>query len=383
MDGTSIGLLLSRNEEVGSIPRCRVLRALAGAMAVHGALLCGIVSLAKGARARSFRNAVTTPIVDALDFDVVELPAERAPTSSHDARSRIPPRSDALAMAHVAGSAMTSRGRGRDLEGTSEPAREAPPVRDAHLPTEPPSPPSSGVTMGAAPAGVAAIGLGLGEPNAFVTRPGPAGVGAHLDAPTEAEAKRSADASLREPAQRRDREVGLGPEAPVLKALGNATTASTAPVTGRAIFVAVADGTGLIIGIDVVECDGARPGWAHAAELARAGLRGTKLHLPSSARRAEMRVEVVSAWKLPSGHDPGTDVSVFGVQTSKGDGKNSPKVAVMDIFPKVRVVELSRDLKLPVVIVDPDLISIKGDSSNDGAKPRRIVQTRLIGTTVL
>lgn len=362
MDGTSIGLLLSRNEEVGSIPRCRLLRALAGAMAVHGALLCGIVSLAKGARARSFRNAVTAPIVDALNFDVVALPGDEAPTSVRDARSGIPPRSDALAIAHVAGSAVTSRGGGHDHEGATEPGR---------------------VTMGAPMFRGAAIGLGLGAPNAFVARPGPAGVGAHLDAPTSAEANRSAEGSLREPAQLRDREIGLGPEAPVLKALGSATTASTAPVTGRAIFVAVADGTGMVVGIEVEECDGARSGWAHAAELARTGLRGTKLHLPSSARRAEMRVEVVSSWKLPSGHDPGTDVSVFGVQTSKGDGKLSPKVAVMDILPKVRVVELSRDLKLPVVIVDPDLISIKGDSANDGAKPRRIVQTRLMGTTVL
>lgn len=253
--------------------------------------------------------------------------------------------------------------------------------------------PFAGVTMGGR-VGVPSIGIGLGGPNTFVANDVPADhatggaaraptEGTFLPPPTAAEAKRTAENLLREPARRREREVGLGPEGPVLQALGSATTASSAPVQGRAVFLAVADGTGMVVGIDVVECDGARSGWTDAAKLARADLRGKKLRLPSSASRAEMRVEVKSAWKVPSGHDTGTDVTVFGVQTQKGNGKNSPKVAVIDVLPKVRVVQLSRDLKVPVVIVDPDLISISGDSSNTDAKPRRIVQARLLDSKVL
>jgi hypothetical protein len=104
--------------------------------------------------------------------------------------------------------------------------------------------------------------------------------------------------------------------------------------------------------------------------------------MPSTASRAEMRVEVTSAWKVPSGHDTGTDVSVFGVQTQKGNGKTSSKVAVLDLL-KVRVVELARDLKVPIPQIDPDLISVKGDSANSGAKPRRIIQARLLDSKVL
>lgn len=357
-------------------------------MAVHGALITGIVCAAKGARVRCFKSAVVSPIVDALPFDI-EVTDDPSPASMRAPSTGAPPPLDALAASRVSGSTMTTRGtRGREepphaFERGREHDSQHPPSGDVKEPA-----PFQGVTMGA-PVAAGAIGLGLGAPNPFVTRNalvdrvevGPTRrreEGPYLPAPTIIEAKRAADNVLREPARQREREIGLGPEGPVLKALGSAASATTAPVQGRAVFVAVADGTGIVLGIDVVECDGARSGWTQAAQLARAGLAGTKLRMPSTATRAEMRVEVTSAWKIPSGHDPGTDVSVFGVQTSKGDGKQSSSVAVMDVFPKVRTVELSKDLKVTVVVVDPDVIAIKGDSTNAGAKPRRIVQARLL-----
>lgn len=96
-----------------------------------------------------------------------------------------------------------------------------------------------------------------------------------------------------------DRELGLGPEGPVLAALGEGASASATPVRGRAVFLAVT------------------------------------------------------------------------------------KVAILDPIPKLRVVELAPDIKVPVVSVSLDVISVAGDPANIGAKPRRIIHTRLIDSKVL
>jgi hypothetical protein len=169
----------------------------------------------------------------------------------------------------------------------------------------------------------------------------------------------------------------------VLAALGEATSASTAPVSGRAVFLAVADATGTIVGIDVVECDGGRAGWAATAELARAALKGKKLRLPSTARRAEMRIEITSASKMPSGHDPGADVTLFGLPVAKGEGKQSTKVSVLDPIPKIRMVELAPGLSVPIPQIEVNVLAVQGDPADIGAKARRVVHTRLIESKVL
>lgn len=242
------------------------------------------------------------------------------------------------------------------------------------------------------PAPPAAIGVTLGGPNLFVTNaareapdlaPAPNGVPAPADRRAPHDLKRAVEAALREPARKRERELGLGPEGPVLAALGEATSASTAPVRGRAVFLAIADGAGMIVGIDVVECDGGRDGWANAAALARAALQGKKLRMPTSASRAEMRIEITSAWKLPSGHDPGTDVSLFGVPVANGEGKQSTKIAILDPIPKLRSVEIAPDVKVAIPTISLDVIAIAGDPADIGAKPRRIVHTKLLDSKVL
>jgi hypothetical protein len=217
------------------------------------------------------------------------------------------------------------------------------------------------------------IGLALDGPNAFVTSAargeGPGGPPAATTSPgdrprTAAEAKRAAQAMLRGTGQQRDRELGLGPEGPVLHALGDATMASFAPVKGRAVFRAIADGTGMIVGIEVVSCDGSRDGWANAAELAREALKGKKLRMPSTATHAEMRIEIVSEMKMPSGHDPGVDVSVLGVPITKGEGKQATQVRILD------------PLSLSFLAGSADPVDI-------AAKPRRVVHTRLLDTEML
>lgn len=233
-----------------------------------------------------------------------------------------------------------------------------------------------GVTLGGGTTAPAAIGLGLGAPNPFLARE---------EAPNPASSARAAvhENVLREPARLREQEIGLGPEGPVLQALGRATTTSSAPVHGRAVVLAVADRTGVIVSVEVVDCDGSRSGWTQAADLARATLGGQKLRLPSTAAGAELRIEITSDWKIPSGHDTGTDVTLLSLETQKGNGKDCTKVAILDVLPKKKLLKLSKDLEISVVTVDADAISISGDPANSGAKPRRIVHTRLLAAKML
>ena len=175
-----------------------------------------------------------------------------------------------------------------------------------------------------------------------------------------------ATALLRDPAGAGERSLGLGPEGPVLRALGDATTASFALMKGRAVFRAIADRTGMIIGIEVVDGDGDGDGggWANAAELALDALRGKKLRMPSTAKRATMRIEIVSELKMPSGHDPGVDVSILGVPITKGDGRQATQVRILD----------------PLSM---NAFALGGDPVDIGAKARRVVRSRLLDSEIL
>lgn len=346
--------------------------ALAGAIAAHAALIGAFMMLPVRHRPAPSRAAATPVAIEV--FEVLDPPqaSTAAPLgASADERT---------ARLEVGSAPYAPREHALGGGETAAPDEAPPSAPESTAPFR-------GVTMGAVQA-TPAIGLELGGPNRFASRDAVPSAGAGRDdgrerPRTAAETKRAVEAALRQPARRRERELGLGPEGPVLRALGAAASASTAPVTGRAVFVAIADGNGVVIGIDVVECDGGRSGWAQAAELARAALVGTKLRLPSTARRAEMRIEITSAWKMPTGHDPGTDVSLFGLPVAKGEGKKSTKVSILDPIPKLRMVELAPDIKVPVVSVNVDVLSVAGDPANIGAKPRRIVHTRLIDSKVL
>jgi hypothetical protein len=351
--------------------------AVAGAILVHAALLVALATLPA-----PDRNAPPPPVAPvAIElFDAPEPAPGAVPAAATAPTSEASESSESLARASTRGAPAESRE-----------TRVAPKPGGASGRAPEGAPPAfSGVTMGAAPVSSAAIGLELGAPNRFAgTRAeGPARAPEGDDARgprprTRAETKRAVEQALREPARQRERELGLGPEGPVLKALGDAASAGTAPVTGRAVFLAVADATGMIIGIEVVACDGGRSGWSEAAALARAALKGKKLRLPSTAQRAEMRIEITSAWKMPSGHDPGADVSLFGLPVAKGEGKQATKISILDPIPKLHMVELAPDIKVPVVSVNVDVLSVAGDPADIGARPRRIVHARLIDSKVM
>ena len=345
-------------------------RALVVAFAAHAALLGALVVMPV------VRHATPVPADEPVAVELAEEPAELP---------RAEPRADDVA-----------DDPGLRVENDPNVERAAPRVSAAAAPrhveesTAPTEPaPTANLVMPLPPA---AIGLDLGGPNRFAGREAAAGPRGPSEAATpigrprtNEESRRAAEAALRAPARARDRELGLGPEGPVLAALGEATSASTAPVQGRAVFLAVTDGTGMIVGIDVVDCDGSRDGWNDAAALARAALKGKKLRLPSTSSGAQMRIEVTSAWKLPSGHDPGVDMTFFHVPVKKGEGKQSTKVAVLDPIPKLEVdeLEIAPGVKIPVPSVRVDILAVQGDPADIAAKPRRIVHTKLLDSKVL
>lgn len=222
-----------------------------------------------------------------------------------------------------------------------------------------------------------ATDIGVGGGNRFLPK---------SDAEIEAAvAKREKDNLLRHTGWERDRSLGLGPEGPVLTALSDATSSSVAPVRGRAIFIATTNAAGEVESLELREAEGGRPGWADARRIAALALVGKKLRVPSSAKRVQMTIEVVSAWKLPSGQDPGTDVTLFHVPVAKGEGKDSAKVTILDPIPKLRMVDIdiAPGVKIPIPTLEVTIFGATTDPSNIGAKPRRIIHAHLVDSTVM
>jgi hypothetical protein len=141
----------------------------------------------------------------------------------------------------------------------------------------------------------------------------------------------------------RDRELGLGPEGPAMTALSEATRTSIAPLRGRAVFLIRAGGDGVVSSVDVIDSEGGS-GWVDAGRIALEALRGKKLKVPNGARGMNMRIEVSSDVKLPNGES-----APFGVR--QGENK-MPELTIPDV-------------------------------SNIGAKPRRVVHARAVGTDLL
>lgn len=220
------------------------------------------------------------------------------------------------------------------------------------------------------------LGLGAAGKNPFLPK--------SEAAVTLAETKRSVDRAMKDPGREREMSLGLGPEGPVLTALSEATARSTAPVRGKAIFVATADANG-VYQIELHDAEGSRAGWDDARNIALAALKGKKLRMPPGSTRAVMRIEVKSDWKLPSGHDPNPEVSLFHIPLKKGETKESAKISILDPIPKVRMhdVWIDRNTRIAVPSVQLDVFFTNIDPADIGAKPRRVIHSHPVDTQVM
>lgn len=305
-------------------------------------------------------------------FDVTEAFPATEPAASDE--SAPPPQEQAAAPGAMRIATVAERGGGR-VEPPSERAPDEAP-RAVGEPGD--APPSGGPDE---PQALVITGprsfdeLGIGRKNPLLPK---------SEAEVEAaEQKRLRDRTLRDPARERDQALGLGPEGPVLSALADGTSQSTAPITGRAVFLAKTGPGGEVESIELQDAEGGRAGWAEAARIALASLRGKKLNLRGGTTRAVMRLEVKSAWKLPSGHDPGVEMSVFHVPLKKGEGKQSTRVKVLEPEVGVSEIMISPGVTLKVPYFHVTILGIAGDPADIGAAPRRVIHTRALETTVM
>jgi hypothetical protein len=299
---------------------------IAAASIVHGAVLAAllIVPIRSGRDVPLPGAAEPMEIAIAIDGELSAPPPVERSAEPIAETSRPAERSAGLAArsAATAGiSSSTAMGAASAGEG---------------FPVEPPGPPATGGGVVPIPLSSAQLGLaGIGAQNPFLPRAEEKVPSSGPDHP--------ANRALRGTGLAHDREIGLGPEGPVVRALNEATTASIAPVRGRAVFVVTSGGDGLVSGIDVIDSEGGS-GWLDAGKIALAALRAKKLVVPRGANGMVMRIEVRSAMKLPNGQD-----SAVGVQ--RGDF-NMPELTIPD-------------------------------PSNAGVQPRRVVHSRVVSTELL
>jgi hypothetical protein len=168
---------------------------------------------------------------------------------------------------------------------------------------------------------------------------------------------------------------GLGAEGPVLTALHDATYAGFMPLTSTAMFVATVDDKGLVTELKLAsswpQSKEANAAWEEARAKAAAALTGKKLpgnwlgadgHGP---RGAELRIQVSSDLRLPSGNRP----KDFPVQPAFSS-------TVIQTPPNVPGPGLPSDTMDGKTVATFDVTDI-------GAKPRRVVTTRLVSAAPL
>lgn len=357
---------------------------LVASLAAHGlvALLVARASIAP----RSTPSPPNAPIDDVVELEWRPSPAPREVTPDRPDEPAIEPRP---AVARIELDVTRRAPPPVDTTTATEPAIE-PPANAAAAPTEP----SLGATARAAataPPSLASIGVGKNPflPGRNDVDPGAGSAKAAAPSPPPgadmADAKARVEASLRASAREREAEIGLGPEGPVREALGAAMYESNAPVIGRVVFAVSADAQGHVLSVDTVSADRTLADYAGMLAIARRKLGRATLRLPSTANGARLRVEVTSAWKLPSGHDPGIDLSLFGQSFKKGEGKTATRVEVLPL-PKVictEVAESKSGVKMPTCVLSAPILATDGDPADIGARPRRIVGTKVIERTVL
>jgi hypothetical protein len=194
--------------------------------------------------------------------------------------------------------------------------------------------------------------------------------------------RRNVEAVITRPIHERDRELGLGPEGPTLRELEQAVHMSHLALNGSAEIDARFAPDGSLVGIEIVSCSGDMSGWRTIAEAVKARLRGQ----PGRARDGRgtvSRIAVDTALKLPSGHDPGADVTLGGVTVKTGEGKKSTKVKILDPTPRLVRIPLAPNTELTVVVPELTVIGTDGDPSDIGVGPERVVHARVVTSRAL
>ena len=219
-----------------------------------------------------------------------------------------------------------------------------------------------------------ALGVGAGH-NPFLgpsSSPSPStaqGLGRHIDH------------VLRSGLAEHDRELGLGPEGPVVALVTDLVMQSESAPNTSALLGLRTDANGYTVDVEVREASGETAAWeAVAAELKRK-LAGQRLRVPTGSGGVSMQLRVVSRNTLPSGADPGLAIDLFGLPIKSGDGPRSTRVQILT--PKIAVQEVEAPYgdgrqKVQALTATLAIVAVMGDPVDIGAVARRVVHAHLV-----
>jgi hypothetical protein len=315
-----------------------------GSLLLH-ALLLGFAALSPRLHAKL---AVTAPLDQSpTEIDVVldAAPVELAAVPAPEQASVEPGHIRAGAALHGAAPMAEAEADVEATPGAAEESSEATPAAPA------------GSSSASAPhLSLAALGVDGGNP--FLDRGDPAAA----RAAKAARVKRRLDRALAQGLTNSDVALGRGAGGPVLRAFEAATYASTVPLNGSASFVLVIDSEGKLVSSVLGNASGDREAWARVARQTAQALAQRKLQVPRG-KSVQLAIEVTSHLELPSGADPGLELSAQGIPLKKGGGPRSTKLDI-SIFP------------FPAA-------TLAGDPADIGARARRMVHAHVVSEELL
>jgi hypothetical protein len=192
--------------------------------------------------------------------------------------------------------------------------------------------------------------------------------------------------SMQQLAQDRDRKVGLGAGGTVASALESVIYQSSAAPEGQAVFeVVIIDN--VVSGISLLTVQGGDPNdWTLVAKDAIARLASRRMRVSPGRRGVVLQIQVNSRIALPSGHDPGVEVTVGPFLVQRGQGPRSARLEFL--VPAPRAPEETMETRgrsggLPSPGGGLNLVSTDIDPVDLGAKGRRVVHAHTVEEKVL
>jgi hypothetical protein len=266
----------------------------------------------------------------------------------------------------------------------------SPSPKEEIVPPEGSVPPSSPPEASSPLAALSADALGIGTHNRFIASLPESPSASGSDKPPVDNVAPGAQQALRDGLHAHDHDVGLDLGGPLVALAEKLTRPSTTPVNSSARFEVTADASGHVTAVTLLD---ASEGWGDWDKLVSAladALRTRALRVPAGTRGVAVTVEVTSREQLPSGFEPGIDVTVLNIPLKKAppDQKRPRRVEVLKIEPKVEEVppdpSLTSPAKLPQYRVQ--LLKIFGfafDPVDIGAPAQRVVHARVVAERTL
>jgi hypothetical protein len=349
--------------------RRRSLVSLTSALLVH-ALLFGVLSvpMPEGPVAR----APAPPLLPGVELDLIESPPPDAPPVAPEPAS-VPEDTRSLGEEHASArpsvrapraGPTSAPGPSIDIqpEGDSAPRAQQPAPR-----AQQPAPRAPGLSLD---------DLGIGATNPFIQRGASEGP---FDPKSAAQVTRRVDRVLADGIANADQRRGLGPEGPLLASLERAARQSLTPPNSTALFRLRTDGSGMLVGVQVIDANSDHAIWQKLGDRVLSGLGKKRLRGSHGAKGLTFEIRVISRAALPSGRDPGLELDVLGLPLQKPEGaKNATRLGILDL-PKYSVQKVTlpdgRTIEVPVITVSA--LEVNGDPVDIGAPAQRIVHAHL------